>query len=119
MAEKYYYKNPKVSDTVVFDLYTPDANCCFSEDPFEVVSITISFVERNFINDSSIYTNNQITNRDLEVQYLEAKQKACEFPDNQDYATKLKIIERNLLQDTSSQLNKIEFDNLLSVKVYG
>ena len=119
MIEKYYYQNPKVSDTVVFDLYTPDANCCFFEDPFEVVSITISFVERNFINDSSIYTNNQITNRDLEVQYLEAKQKACEFPDNQDYATKLKIIQRKLLKDTSSQLNKIEFDNLLSVKVYG
>ncbi len=119
MAEKYYYQNPKVSDTVVFDLYTPDANCCFFEDPFEVVSIKINFVERNFVNDSSAYTNNQITNRDLEVQYLEAKQKVCEFPDNQDYVAKLKIIQRNLLQDTSAQLNKIEFDNLLSVEVYG
>lgn len=119
MAEKYYYQNPKVTDTVVFDLYTPDAKCCFSSDPFEVVSIVVYFVERNFVNDSSSFTKNQINNNDLQVKYLEAKQKVCEFPDNKDYATNLKIIERKILAEASSQFNKIEFDNLLPVEVYG
>ena len=119
MTQKYYNENPKVSDTVIFDLYTPDANCCFFEDPYEVVSITIYFVERNFVNDSSSFKNNQTTNKDLEVQYLEAKQKVCEFPDNQDYVKNLKIIQSKLLQDKASQFNKIEFDNLLPVATYG
>lgn len=98
MAEKYYYQNPKISDTVVFDLYTPDANCCFFADPFSVVSITISFVERNFVNDYSGFTSKKIIDIDLEKEYLESKQKVCDFPDNKDYMMKLNVIEKNYLK---------------------
>jgi len=119
MAEKYYYQNPKISDTVVFDLYTPDANCCFFADPFSVVSITISFVERNFVNDYSGFTSKKIIDVDLEKEYLESKQKVCDFPDNKDYMMKLNVIEKKLLKSASSKFNKIQFDNLITVESYG
>ena len=51
MNEKYYYEKPKVSDTIIFDIYTPDVNCCFNADPFEIVNVKVYFVERNFSND--------------------------------------------------------------------
>ena len=48
MAEVAYNQNPTITDTVVFDLYVPDANGCFSEMPYKVNNLTIYFVERNF-----------------------------------------------------------------------
>lgn len=45
--------NPKETDTVVFDLPTPDADGCFLTDPYRVDSVIIYYVERNFSNPNS------------------------------------------------------------------
>ena len=116
MAEKYYTDNPKVSDTVIFDLYTPNANCVFKSDPYEVTSITVYFVERNFVFDTPSFRSVNINNADLEKKYLELKQAHYENPDDEDIKAQLKVAERNLLQ---TSLEKIEFDNLIPVAKYG
>lgn len=116
MAEKYYTKNPKVSDTIVFDLYTPNTNCIFKSDPYEVTSITVYFVERNFVYDKSSFRNINISDPTLEVKYLELKQASYEYPNNQDLKEKLKIAQRDLLQKS---LNKVEFDSLIAVAKFG
>ena len=116
MAEKYYNQNPKVNDTVVFDLYTPDSKCLFISDPFEVVSITVYFIERNFVYDTPTFKNINIDNKSLEVAYLELKQRSYEEPDNENLKNELKIVQRKILQ---TSLEKIEFDNLIPVATYG
>jgi hypothetical protein len=40
--------NPSISDTVVFTLKTPDANGCLLSTPYEVNSVVIYYVERDF-----------------------------------------------------------------------
>ena len=117
MSEKYYFESPKVSDTIVFDIYTPDANCCFNADPFEVVSIKIYFVERNFSTDFYTKVNANIGTPDLEKNYLEASQNLCNDPDNIDYQNELKKAKRLLLN--SANFSDIQFDNLIAIAVFG
>ena len=116
MAERYYTENPKVTDTIIFDLFTPDAKCHFKADPYEVTSITVFFVERNFVYDTPTFRNVNINNPELEIKYLELKQAVYENPNNEDLKEQLKITQRNLLQNSLSQ---IEFDNLIPVAKFG
>lgn len=116
MAEKYYNENPKVTDTIIFDLYTPDAKCHFKTDPYEVTSIIVYFVERNFVVDTPSFRNINVNNPELEVKYLELKQAIFNDPNNADLKEQLKVAERSLLQ---TSLNKVEFDNLIPVATFG
>ena len=100
MAEKYYTDNPKVNDSIVFDLYTPSASCVFNADPYEVTSITVYFVERNFSYDKPTFRNININNPDLEVEYLELKQANYENPNDENIKAKLKAVQSNLLQSS-------------------
>lgn len=117
MTEKYYYENPKVSDTIIFDIYTPDANCCFNADPFEIVSLKIYFVERNFSTDFYTQVNANIGSPQLEKNYLEAAQNVCNDPNNLDYQNELKVTKKLLLN--SANFSNIQFDNLIAIAVIG
>ena len=117
MSEKYYYDNPKVSDTIIFDIYTPDANCCFNADPFEIVSLKVYFVERNFSTDFYTKVSANIGTPELEKNYLEAAQNVCNDPENVDYQNELKKTKRLLLN--SANFSDIQFDNLIAIAVFG
>jgi len=47
MAIKNYYDNPKVTDDIVFNLFTPDAENCFNANPVQFDNIKIFFISRN------------------------------------------------------------------------
>ena len=117
MSEKYYYENPKVSDTIIFDIYTPDANCCFNAEPFEVVTLKVYFVERNFSTDFYTQISANIGSPELEKNYLEAAQNICVDPNNPDYQSELKKTKRLLLN--SANFSDLQFDNLITVAVFG
>lgn len=117
MSEKYYYENPKVSDTIIFDIYTPDANCCFDSDPFEIVNLKIYFIERNFSTDFFTQITTNTGSPVLEKDYLEASQLVCQDPENKDYQNLLKETKRKLLD--SANIADLQFDNLIAVAVFG
>lgn len=48
MAEKRINENPRITDTIIFDLPTPGADGCFTADPYKVDKVTIYYVERSF-----------------------------------------------------------------------
>src|SRR6516164_9226196 len=80
MAVKTIDQNPTINDTVLFDILTPDADDCFSANPYIVNSVTIFYVERDFAlgnpaeYDQLIYAQAALTS----VQ--EAVQLACDNP---------------------------------------
>ena len=117
MSEKYYYENPKVSDTIIFDIYTPDVNCCFNSDPFEIVNLKIYFIERNFSTDFFTQITANTGSPILEKNYLEASQLVCQDPENKDYQNLLKETKRKLLD--SANISDLQFDNLIAVAVFG
>lgn len=45
-----YTNNPKVTDKILFDLYTPMGNGCFTQDPESFDSIKIFFISRSLAN---------------------------------------------------------------------
>lgn len=48
MATKTIDDNPSITDTVLFDLLTPDASGCFTSNPYKVNRVVVFFVERDF-----------------------------------------------------------------------
>ena len=49
MALKKITENPKITDTILFELETPDGDGCFVSDPYKVDNVIIYFVERDFL----------------------------------------------------------------------
>lgn len=53
-----FNNNPVVNNKVLFTLLTPDVNNCFLSDPYEVVSVVVYFIERDFASpNENIYNN--------------------------------------------------------------
>lgn len=77
---KRYDDNPKVNDRVEFVLFTPDANDCFTQNPYSFVDISIYYVERDFANQNINEYESITSQKDLEAKYYELNNNACENP---------------------------------------
>ena len=49
MELKKITENPKITDTILFELETPDGEDCFVSDPYKVDTVIIYHVERDFL----------------------------------------------------------------------
>ena len=52
MALKKINEEPKVTDTILFELTTPDATGCYVQNPYKVDRLTIYYVERDFLGEN-------------------------------------------------------------------
>lgn len=78
--------NPVVTDTIVFDLLTPDASGCFINDPYKVDSVTIYYVERDFSN-PNLRKYEEVNYQDDKLAAAEAAEKvACDNPTDENIA---------------------------------
>jgi len=86
-----YYNNPKVTDQIEFDFYTPDADGCFFADPYAVENIKVYFVERNLNGVKN--TLNLVDQFDVvkQKEYLDAQQLACDYPTETNIANAFKL----------------------------
>lgn len=87
-----YYENPKVTDQIEFDFYTPDADGCFASDPYKITNLKIFFIERNLNGENNSANLVDQFNVAQQKAYLNAQQIACDDPTEQNlaYAFKLK-----------------------------
>ena len=88
---KLYYENPKVTDQIEFDFYTPDATGCFTSDPYQVTNLKIYFVERNLNGTKNALDLVDQYSVAQQKAYLEAQQIACEDPTEQNEANAFKL----------------------------
>ena len=49
MTIKTIDQNPKITDTVLFEIETPDANDCFKANPYKVDNLIVYMIERDFL----------------------------------------------------------------------
>ena len=80
MAVVKYYDRPKVTDQIEFDLFMPDANGCFNDDPFKILNIKIYFIVRDLNGGKNNVTLVDSFDPALEKAYLEAQQIVCQNP---------------------------------------
>lgn len=78
--------NPSISDTIVFTLYTPDAQGCFTSNPYKVNRLVIYYVERDFTSGNL----NEYQNKTYDLAKLKAAEvaeaTACATPNDANIA---------------------------------
>jgi hypothetical protein len=85
MALKRLDENPTISDQVIIDLYCPDADGCFIENPYKVNNITIYFVQRAYGNTYTPY-DKTVYDPEIEADLKEATAAACEDDSEENLA---------------------------------
>ncbi len=115
MALKRINESPTISDTIIFDILTPDVNGCFLSNPLSVNKITIYYITRDFG-----YNNYQFSQYDsdanLLAEYEDAKATWCQNPT----AANLAIVERLYGQlESSTQTNSYYYKEAVTTTVFG
>lgn len=91
MALVRFDESPKLTDTILFEFQTPDADGCFLANPYKVDRVMIYFLERNFIEPHvSVYENPEVNQEKL-AEYATAQSLACTSPTTENIATAQKI----------------------------
>jgi hypothetical protein len=116
MAEKKYNDNPRVTDTVVFDITTPDASGCLTTDPYKVDRLVVYYVERNFLGNNFGEYEKVKYNDTLLAQTLAAEQLACASPTPANIFAAQQL--RNELE-SKAQRNQFFFKDAVPVKTVG
>ena len=93
MAVK-FYENPKVTDDIEIDFYTPDADGCFNADPCRIDNVKIYFIVRDL--NGAKDSQNLVDQFSIEKQreYLEAQQLACEYPNDAEIVATAEQLKR-------------------------
>ena len=116
MALKKINEEPKVTDTILFELTTPDATGCYVQNPYKVDRLTIYYVERDFLGENFGEYTKVIVDEQLAADLLAAEKKFCADP------TPANAFEVQKLQseiDSSSQKNTFYYKDRMTVKVVG
>ena len=106
MALKKITENPKITDTILFELETPDGDDCFVNDPYKIDTVVIYHVERDFLGtnfgDYEMVTQDQ----DLLALVESAKAAVCNNPSAEN------------LQTLNQAVSKLESSQLSSTYYY-
>lgn len=116
MAEKRIDENPRITDTIIFDIETPGADGCFTDDPYKVDKVTIYYIERDFLGGNWGQYDKVENRADLLTQVVEAEKIACENPTEANIIAAEKL--RNELTATA-QTNTFYYKDAVSVHVVG
>ena len=77
MAVKKINENPKITDTIILEIETPDAYGCYQENPYKVDNVIIYYVERNFLGENYGEYTEEVTPYALLEKLERAKKDVC------------------------------------------
>ncbi len=116
MALKKINENPKITDTILLEITTPDVTGCFISNPYKVDRVTIYYVERNFLgNNYGEYTKTVIS-EDLKIKLAAAEKAVC-LDDSLDNLTKLDKVRSEIV--SASQSNTFFYNDRVAIKSIG
>ena len=103
MALKNFTDEPRITDTILLKIETTDTSGCLI-DPYKIDSVTVYYVERNFLGQNFGEYDYQIQDDDLRTQLDEAVAAACLDPTPDNLALVV-----NLQQRLSSSTTSIPY----------
>lgn len=80
MTPKTIDQNPVVSDQILFEFATPDANGCLLANPYKVDKLVVYFVERSFTDNTTEQYTNEIYDLEKLEAYKIAEKNVCNDP---------------------------------------
>lgn len=109
-------ENPTITDSIVFDIRTPDVSGCYSANPYKVDRAIIFFVERSFASGNNRFYQEPTYDQAKVTAAVEAEAIACTTPsaENIAEATRLRSI-----ADSSAVLTDVYFNKATPIKVVG
>lgn len=116
MALKKINENPKISDTILLEIATPNAAGCFDENPYKVDSVIIYHVERDFLGINYGEYVKSVSPDSLQNELDKLKKEICESP-SLELAQKIVALETEI--DSASQKSTIYYKEKRPVHVVG
>lgn len=108
--------NPSISDTVVFTLPTPDADGCFTSNPYKVNKVVIYYVERDFASGNlSDYENKTYDQEKLAAAEV-AEAIACATPTDENIAEAKRL---RAEAESNVAVNPFYFNEAKPVQIVG
>lgn len=101
MAIKLVTESPKISDTIRFELKTPDADDCYTTDPYKFVGIKIYYIERDYQSTNFGEFEKPIYNETLLLELEVARNTFCANP-TEDNAFEVERIQNELISKSQS-----------------
>lgn len=116
MAEKTISQSPKITDTIVLEIATPDANGCFTSNPYKVDNLVIYYVERNFATANYGEYDNLIVRDDLVAKAQKYQADYCANPSDEN---KTKVDQAQLELTSSAEVSPFYYNNAKGVEFVG
>lgn len=116
MAVKRIDNQPTITDTIIIDILTPDADGCYLVDPYKVDSITIYYLEKSFQETNYGEYDKERPLIEDQTRYNEAKTAACISPTEENLQT-LATTKSALEFNTTTE--KIFYNDAIPVAVIG
>lgn len=115
MALKNYTDEPRITDTILLKVETTDTSGCLI-DPYKINSVTVYYVERNFLGNNYGEYDYQIQDVDIKTQLDAAVADACLSPTPENLALVV-----NLQEKLSSSTTSIpyHYKESIPVQVFG
>lgn len=108
--------NPSISDTIVFNLLTPDAQGCYTSNPYKVNKVVIYFVERDFTSGNL----NSYQNKTYDLNKLKAAETAeaiaCATPTDANIAEAKRLRE---IAESNVAVSPFYFNEATPVNIVG
>lgn len=116
MALKKINESPKPTDTILFEIPTPDATGCFTSNPYKVDRVTIYYVERDFLGVNFGEYTKVVYNEAIEEELKQAEKAYCDSP---TAANAFKVNELQESLESSAQRTTFYYKDRVTVKVVG
>ena len=116
MALKKITEDPRITDTILFEIETPDVDGCFTDNPYKVDSVIVYYVERNYLGDNHGEYERLLTDPKLQLELEEAEKVACDDP-SADNLFKVQELKGQI--ESSSKRDKFYFKDRMPIKVVG
>jgi hypothetical protein len=92
MALVKFTESPKVTDTILLEIETPDALGCFSSNPYKVDRVTIYYIERDFLGTNFGEYTLSTTKDSLLADLKTAQDNLCDNPTPDNLAKVQKVL---------------------------
>jgi len=116
LALKTIDQNPSITDTVVFDILTPDANGCFGANPYMVNNVILYYVQRDFALGNPTEYEKVAYDKTQEAAVDNAIAVACQTPTPDNIAL---AKQAQLQAESHATVSPVYFNEALTVDVVG
>ena len=116
MALKKITENPKITDTILIEITTPDTYGCLSSNPYKVDNLIIYYVERDFLGKNYGSYTKVTTTSNVQEEVKAAQKNYCNSPTEENLN---KLINLETEELSGSQYNTFYYKDRILVETVG